>query len=797
MQWLPVSAPGTPVPAFPACRTVAVVGDTADGGGAAGAEALVRALAARGAAVTVADAQTADLVVFAHGLLRPEGVEDVGAGSAPGASSGARGASSGAARAAALSAGRPAFADEARAQGAAASGAPDSRAAGASAGPAPDESARPHHAHASRVPVRADDPRLTRAFADLTALAARPTPPRLLVGLAGASPLAAGLAGLVKTAALEWQAAWLSLTLDAPAPAALADAAPQVADALLGGGIAREVRLGARRHVRTRVAGPAAGSARGITPGPWVISGGARGVTATCAIALAQAGASRILLLGRSRLEPEPAVCAGLTDEPALKRALITAAGPKPDLRAIGRQVSAILGQREIRATVHALEEAGAEVRYAPVDVARHTDVASAIADTRALWGPFRGLIHGAGVLADKRLGEKTAEQFASVLQPKLDGVDALLAACESDPLEQICFFSSVAAHSGNAGQSDYAAANAVLDALAEAEQARRGPQCHVVSTAWGPWAGGMVTESLARHFTARGIALIPQQDGARALVDELARGTATQVILGCGLDQMDAPPIERLRISPTRWPLLHGHRIEHAIVMPMTMALDALMGVGREHLGAACELRELRLVKGVVLTDDNAELDVQVAAGASGTMQVSLVHPEGRPAYQATAQHSDAREPRPAPMALPAPQTDPVSDVCRDPYASALFHGPSFQVIRQITVCSDHQIAARLATAGAMGWPDEWQIDPATLDGALQLLRVWGVARDGRHSLPTSIGRCRVWQTWPAQGEVGCVLECRKDNAFKLTADARFFDLATGAVLVSLDGIVMHVHGS
>jgi hypothetical protein len=306
-----------------------------------------------------------------------------------------------------------------------------------------------------------------------------------------------------------------------------------------------------------------------------------------------------------------------------------------------------------------------------------------------------------------------------------------------------------------------------------------------------------MVTESLARHFTARGIALIPQRDGALALVDELAHGTATQVILGCGLDQMDEPPVERLHISSTRWPLLDGHRIEHAIVMPMTMALDALMGAGREQLGETCELRDLRLVKGVVLGDDGADLDVRVAAGADGALQLSLVHPEGRPAYQALALRADGREARPGAMALPAQDAAGLPDVCRTPYAGALFHGPSFQVIRDITVCNDRQIAARLATAGAMQWPDEWQVDPAALDGALQLLRVWGVARDGRHSLPTSIGRCRVWNAWPAQGEVGCVLECRKDNAFKLTADARFFDLATGAPLVSLDGIVMHVHGS
>jgi len=782
VQWLPVSAPGTPVPAFPACRTLAVLSDAAGGGGAAGAEALVRALAARGTSVTVADAQTADLVVVTHGLLSPG---DLAAGPSGTPDSAA------AARLADAGTGAGAGAGDAQRPGPAAASAAAAAMTGADAGLSDGPAAAP------RVPVHADDPGLARAFADLTALAARPVPPRLLVGLAGASPLSAGLAGLVKTAALEWQAAWLSLTLDTPAPATLVDAAPQVADALCGGGIAREVRLGARRHVRTRVAGPAAGAARGLTPGPWVISGGARGVTATCAVALAKAGASRILLLGRSRLEPEPAVCAGLTDEPALKRALIAAAGPRPDLRAIGRQVASILGQREIRATIHALEQAAAEVRYAPVDVARHDAVAAAVAEARTAWGPFRGLIHGAGVLADKRLGEKTAEQFASVLQPKLDGVDALLAACDSDPLEQICFFSSVAAHSGNAGQSDYAAANAVLDALAAAEQERRGPRCHVVSTAWGPWAGGMVTESLARHFTARGIALIPQHDGARALVQELAHGTATQVILGCGLDQMDAPPVERLRLSQARWPLLDGHRIEHAIVLPMTMALDALMGVGREHLGEACELRDLRLVKGVVLGDGEAELDVRVTAGVSGDVQVSLVHPEGRPAYQATAQRADAREARPDVTTLPAKDAAALPEVCRTPYAAALFHGPSFQVIREITVCNDHRIAARLSTAGAMGWPDEWQIDPAALDGALQLLRVWGVVRDGRHSLPTSIGRCRVWQAWPAQGEVGCVLECRKDNAFKLTADARFFDLATGAALLSLDGIVMHVHGS
>ena len=135
--------------------------------------------------------------------------------------------------------------------------------------------------------------------------------------------------------------------------------------------------------------------------------------------------------------------------------------------------------------------------------------------------------------------------------------------------------------------------------------------------------------------------------------------------------------------------------------------------------------------------------------------------------------------------------------DACLHPYASALFHGPAFQVIREVLHCGEHTISARLATAGAMGWPAQWQLDPAALDGALQLLRLWGVAQDGRASLPTGIGRCRSWAPWPDHGEVGCTVQCRRDNAYRLSGDALFTDLATGSPLLSLDGIVMHVHAS
>ena len=470
------------------------------------------------------------------------------------------------------------------------------------------------------------------AFTHLTALASRPTPPRVVLGVLRDTVNAAGVAGLVKTAALEWSAEWKCITVaDDLAP--LAAAAAELAH----GGVEREVRLGRQRAICTRVEETIGQVVRPLPEGPWIVSGGARGVTATCGLALARAGARRIVLMGRTPLEDEPVACQGITDEAALKRALIAQAAGKPDLRAIGRQVSAIVAQREIRATIRGIEAAGAEVRYEPVDVADAAEVSRAVAAAREVWGPIRGLVHGAGVLADKRLGEKTREQFESVLRPKLDGVRALLDACGSDPLEQICFFSSVAAHSGNPGQSDYAAANATLDRLAVDEQARRGAACHVVSIAWGPWDGGMVTESLARHFTARGISLIPQEAGARAFVDELRSGVSTQVIIGCGLDQMRDARRERVRVEVSALPVLQDHRIGDSVVLPMTMALDTLLGEGRRTLGRGCELRDLQLLQGLVLADGSGELEMHSDASPSGRGIVStLTHTSGRPAYRA-----------------------------------------------------------------------------------------------------------------------------------------------------------------
>ncbi len=144
----------------------------------------------------------------------------------------------------------------------------------------------------------------------------------------------------------------------------------------------------------------------------------------------------------------------------------------------------------------------------------------------------MRGLVHGAGVLEDKLLAQKTRDSFDRVFDTKVRGLAALLRATASDPLSWICLFSSVAARAGNAGQADYAMANEVLAKVAWAESRRR-PGLVVKSFGWGPWEGGMVTPALKRHFTEHGVALIPLELGARMMLEELSDDRQIEVVLG------------------------------------------------------------------------------------------------------------------------------------------------------------------------------------------------------------------------------------------------------------------------
>src|SRR5690606_19551991 len=106
--------------------------------------------------------------------------------------------------------------------------------------------------------------------------------------------------------------------------------------------------------------------------------------------------------------------------------------------RELSLRVRRIMAQREAAATLARLEATGAKVLYRALDIRDQQAVAAVLTEARAHWGPIEALVHGAGVIADKLIADKTEAQFDDVFSTKVDGLHALLAETAADPLRAL-----------------------------------------------------------------------------------------------------------------------------------------------------------------------------------------------------------------------------------------------------------------------------------------------------------------------------------------------------------------------
>ncbi|MER6068115.1 SDR family NAD(P)-dependent oxidoreductase [Streptomyces sp. NPDC001817] len=177
----------------------------------------------------------------------------------------------------------------------------------------------------------------------------------------------------------------------------------------------------------------------------------------------------------------------------------------------------------EVTAELTAL---GAEVEVAACDVAD----AAALADlVGPVVGELRGVVHCAGVLDDGVVAELTPERLARVLRPKADGAAHLHRLTADAQLDLFLLVSSAAGVVGNAGQANYAAANAFVDQLAFHRRALGLP---AVSLSFGAWAGeGLAAEhaDLERMARLGHRALTPEQ--GRDLVELALRRGAPHLV--------------------------------------------------------------------------------------------------------------------------------------------------------------------------------------------------------------------------------------------------------------------------
>jgi NAD(P)-dependent dehydrogenase (short-subunit alcohol dehydrogenase family) len=230
------------------------------------------------------------------------------------------------------------------------------------------------------------------------------------------------------------------------------------------------------------------------------------------------------------RVEPEDAETAPCADIRSLRSALARKNGHTPRPSEIERRCKQILAEREIAATLRRLAQTKSAVMYHCADVRDEAAVAAVVASIYTRWNRLDVVIHGAGILDDGLLENKSVDSFARVYDTKVLGARSLLANIREDT-RLIAFCSSISSVFGNQGQTDYAAANDYLDKLALTLNGRNGRRA--LSINWGPWSGvGMVTKELEALYRRRGVGLIQPRQGAREFVDELLFGTGAQVVL-------------------------------------------------------------------------------------------------------------------------------------------------------------------------------------------------------------------------------------------------------------------------
>jgi NAD(P)-dependent dehydrogenase (short-subunit alcohol dehydrogenase family) len=637
------------------------------------------------------------------------------------------------------------------------------------------------------------------------------------------NPEQGALAGLVKTAALEWDAVICRAIDLAPDFADPDSAAHKVIAELLTVFDQDPVEIGLspdhRATLKPSPAQVAEGPIRLYKNDVVVVTGGARGVTAECALCLAQKTGVSIALVGRS--EPPfdiPDWIADVRGEAAMKKAIhenaFAASSPTPQLLETAfRRHAANLS---ITRTIDALKASGVDVGYFSADVTDRAGLFEAVSAIRARLGPISGLVHGAGVLHDRLIVDKTVEQFRQVYDTKVEGLKNLLAATQSDNLRHLVLFSSVSARTGNTGQCDYAMANEALNKMARIEALRR-PVCRVTAINWGPWDGGMVTPTLKKAFSEKNFQLIPIETGARLMTAEMENADPgpVEVLIGSMLTDdaddglADATErtmalLERRELDLKRYPVLAHHIIGGKPVVPFALITEWIgHGALKENPGYSLHgIDDLRLLSGIRIEQEKKlvrlmagkarktgktwQVDVELRNGVKHGRDV--IHTRARallvdrfpaaPIFAGNGKNGSRAYPR---------DLDAI-------YGPILFHGDHLRAIKAIDNYSDHGMTARLTGAPKPeAWMQDpiqgrWMADPMVLDGAFQMAIVWCFEQSGKVCLPSYTRSYRQYRRAFPESGVMAVMSVTALGHRKMVADFTFLD-EDNQVVATLSG--------
>ena len=632
--------------------------------------------------------------------------------------------------------------------------------------------------------------------------------------------LQGGFSGLVKTLGLEWPDVFCR-SIDIQPGMDTQAAASLIIDELHDPNMElKEVALTESTR-NTIVAEERAADAGSMNQLPvtsndvFLVTGGGRGITSTCIKKLAQACKPKFILIGRSAIDsPEPDWATGVTDENELKKkmaAQLQQEGKKPVPAEVQKTCREIIACREIEQTLTDLKASGAEAMYFRADVRDKSLLEYIVKEASLKMGEITGIIHGAGVLADKLIEQKLEHDFDQVFSIKVGGLLSVLDVLPPQNLKYLLLFSSVAGFYGNPGQADYALSNEILNKMA-LHIAARYPQCKTVAYNWGPWDAGMVSPELKKMFEERNVLTIPPHYGAQIFVSELRRVYSgnTQVIVGSALTLpavkwkpgLKKYTIER-KLKLAGNPFLYDHVISGNAVLPAVTAISMIADSCRQFYPGlkVAAIEDMRVLKGIIFHqkfNENFVLELtELKKDQEEVLFEGALYSE--PVTGKRTMHYKARV-----LLAPHTKQSPVvpvealhnkagiieGDTLYED--GTLFHGPSFRGITQVLKINNNELIVKCfikpVSEPVQGQFPVSDINAFIMDVKLQGLLVWAKHLFGAASLPVKLTKGEFFKPMRFNTEYFVIFKIRDANDVIMSADIHSCD-KDGNVCVEVTG--------
>jgi len=533
-----------------------------------------------------------------------------------------------------------------------------------------------------------------------------------------------------------------------------------------------------------------------------LITGGAGGISLPIVADLvAAAGGGTFYLTGRTPTpDPNNPDLEKLNEENRkyLKKEIaqrIQNAGGRPTPVMVEQAIAALERQKAILDLLALVKAAGGVAHYRVCDVTDAQAVLALVDEIRQAHGRLDVVIHAAGIERSRLLADKSMDEFAQIYDVKADGFFNLLKACETlpQPPRAMVVYSSVAGRFGNAGQTDYSAANDLLSRLVASMQ---GGPTKAIAIDWSAWAEvGMATRgSIPQIMQQAGIELLRPERAAPAVRREItACGSGGEVVIagalgvlaqsrdpdgGVDWNQANARLAHDLILAgqataldssgvftferdlDPQEPFLRDHAIDNTPLLPGVMGLEGFAEVAclaASRLGGA-EV-DIRAIEGVQFKaplkfyrqqprrlrwrvqvrpqGDVLVADVRLESGRDLHGQhEETVHFEGRVHLQ-PAGHPIQSPLAPAPTWNGAPMVDPAT------IYELYFHGPAFQVLAGVQAGDGRVVGRFNAALPAMTTrPAATLIPPLLIELCLQTAGIWEIGQSGMMALPVAIER-------------------------------------------------------